>query len=68
MPQYVIKVDDPTNRSRVHKVDCRYYINRKEETLSDNYWLHGPYTLEAAANTEQDVGKKDSGFCGICLR
>ena len=68
LPQYVIKVDDPTNRLRIHKVDCRYYINRKEETLSDNYWLHGPYTKEKAADTERDIGKKDSGFCGICSR
>ena len=68
LQQYVIYVDDPTNRSRVHEIDCRYYINRKEETLSDNYWLHGPYTLEAAADTERDIGKKDSGFCGTCSR
>ena len=68
LQKYVIYVDDPTNRSRVHKVDCRYYINRKEETLSDNYWLHGPYTMEKAADTERDIGKKDSGFCGICSR
>ncbi len=68
MQQYVIYVDDPTNRSRIHKTGCRWYINRKEETLSDNYWLHGPYTLEAATNTEHDVGKRDHGFCGTCTR
>lgn len=65
---YVIKVDDPTNRSRVHKIDCRWYADRKEETLSDNYWLHGPYVLEMATRTEQEVGKRDSGPCGICMR
>ena len=68
MQQYVIYVDDPTNRSRIHKIDCRWYANRKEETLSDNYWLHGPYTLEEASDTEQDVRKTDSGFCGTCIR
>lgn len=68
LEQYAIYVDDPTNRSRIHKIDCRWYVGRKEETLSDNYWLHGPYTLEKAAGTEQDVGKTDSGFCGACIR
>ena len=68
LEQYVIYVDDPTNRSRIHKIDCRWYINRKEERLSDNYWLHGPYTLEKATDTEQDVGKKNNGFCGHCIR
>ena len=67
LEQYVIYVDAPTNRSRIHKIDCRWYINRKEETLSDNYWLHGPYTLEKATDTEQDVEKKDHGFCGHCI-
>lgn len=68
LEQYAIYVDDPTNRSRIHKIDCRWYVGRKEETLSDNYWLHGPYTLEKAAGTEQDVGKTDNGFCGACIR
>ena len=68
LQQYVIYVDDPTNRSRIHNIDCRWYVNRKAETLSDNYWLYGPYTLEEATETERDVGKKDSGFCGTCIR
>lgn len=68
LQQYVIYVDDPTNRSRIHKIDCRWYVNRKEETLSNNYWLHGPYILEKASDTERSVGKKDNGFCGTCIR
>ena len=68
MQRYVIYVDDPTNRSRIHKIDCRHYINRKEETLPDNYWLHGPYTLDEAIDAERGVGKKDNWFCGTCIR
>ena len=68
LQMYVIKVDDPTNRSRIHRIDCRWYADRKEETLSDNYWLHGPYVLDMATRTEQEVGKRDSGPCGTCMR
>ena len=67
MQQYVIYVDDPTNHARVHKISCRWYVNRKAETLSDNRWLHGPYTLEEAIDVGHDMGKRDYEFCGHCI-
>lgn len=68
MEQYVIYVDDPTNRARIHRMDCRWYVNRKEETLPDNRWLHGPLTLENAIDVGHDAGKRDYEFCGHCIR
>ena len=63
---YVVYVDNPTNRSRVHRSDCRYYINRREEILSNNQWHHGPYSREEAFAKMDRLGKRDSGPCGTC--
>ena len=65
---YVIYEDDPTNRARIHTINCRYYVGRREETLPDNRWHHGPHTLKAAESVLRDLGKRDSGYCQRCLR
>lgn len=46
--KYHIYTDISTKRSRIHRAECRYYRDRKEETLGDNYW-HGPYASVKAA-------------------
>ena len=63
---YVVYVDDPTNRARVHRSDCRHYIGRREETLPDNRWYHGPYSREEAFAKMAGLGRRDSGPCGTC--
>ncbi len=68
MQQYVIYVDDPRNRARIHKIECGRYVNRKEHILPDNRWLDGPYTLEEAKSVLQDLGKKDSECAKCCMR
>ena len=66
LEHYVVYVDDATNWSRIHRIDCRHYVDRKEEILPDNRWLHGPFTIEEAIRVEQGLGKGDSGHCGHC--
>lgn len=61
--------DDPTNRARVHRGDCRYCNHGKGTgagRLSDNRW-HGPYATRADAFAAmRRLGKRDIGGCGIC--
>ena len=66
--EYHVYTDIPTRRSRVHRADCQYYRNRKEDTLDDNYW-HGPYSsIEAAseANISDPDTRWDALPCGHC--
>lgn len=66
--QFVIYEDDPTNRARIHRVNCRFYVNRKQERLPDNRWYSGFYSLEDADAARLELGKRDSGSCKICVR
>lgn len=68
--KYHIYTDIATKRSRIHQAECRYYRDRKEETLGDNYW-HGPYTsIEAAreARVSDPDAHWDALACGHCRR
>ena len=57
--------DDPTNRARVHKGDCRY-CNPCGTRKPDNRW-HGPYATCADADAAmRRLGKRDTGGCGHC--
>ena len=57
--------DDPTNRARVHRGDCRY-CNPCGTRKPDNRW-HGPYATRADAFAAmRRLGKRDTGGCGIC--
>ena len=66
--QFAIYEDDPTNRARIHRADCRWYVNRKDERLPDNRWYHGFYTLKDAESAMSDLSKRDSRRCGHCMR
>ena len=66
--QFVIKEDDPTNSARIHRADCRHYVNRKKETLPDSRWHSRFYALEDAESAMSDLGKRDSRRCGHCMR
>ena len=57
--------DDPTNRARVHRGDCRY-CNPCGIRKPDNRW-HGPYATSADAFAiMRRLGKRDTGGCGTC--
>lgn len=70
-PTYAFWVyeDDPTNRARVHRGNCRYCNHGKgtrTKRLSDNRW-HGPYSTSADAfATARRLGKRNTGGCGVC--
>ena len=61
--------DDPTNRARVHRGECRYCNHGKgtqKGRRSDNRW-HGPYATSADAFAAmRRLGKRDTGGCGVC--
>ena len=66
MGTYVVYVDDPTNRARVHRKTCRHYMNRKAERLPDNRWHEGPFTKAGAFTFMHTLGKKDAKGAGCC--
>ncbi len=66
--RYVIYEDDPTNRARVHTVNCSHYLKRRTETLPDNRWHDSPITLQEADTLLRELNKRDSGYCGMCMR
>ena len=64
-----VYADLPTRRSRIHRDSCRFYRNRKEQTLDVNYW-HGPYVTvaDAAEASRSDPDTRwDAAPCSHCL-
>ena len=62
--------NDPTNRARVHRADCKF-CNHGDGVHGrrnpDKARWHGPFTtIKAACDKMRCLGKKDSGGCGYC--
>ena len=67
--EFWVYEDDPTNRARVHRGDCRFCNHGKgvrTERDLNNRW-HGPFsTCGDAFAAMRRLGKRDTGGCGAC--
>lgn len=68
--RYWVYEDDPTNRVRIHKSECRNCNDGqgiKGSRLTDNRW-HGPFeTQEEAIRQALGTGRRDAKGGGCCL-
>lgn len=66
---FYVYEDDPTNRARVHRGECRYCNYGKGlrgQRDPNNRW-RGPYpTSESAFDFARSLRKKDTAGCGVC--
>ena len=65
--EYVVYENYPTNAATVHVSTCGRYIDRVCDETPNGKW-HGPFAdRESALNRAKATGRRNLGFCGICL-
>ena len=64
--RYAINVDKPTSTAMIHKVTCRYYINRKAKIASDGYWTTPLKSLQAATLRAEETDCKTADKAKCC--
>jgi len=62
---YVVYVNHPTSKARIHKVICPEYIYRKPDTRN-GYWSRVFSTYQEAFNFAIGTGKKNVNSCLKC--
>jgi len=65
---YVVYVNYPTNKARVHFSECRRYKNRKNDTTINGYWSEIFETYDDALNFATNTKKINIDSCAFCIK
>lgn len=63
---YVVYVNKPTSKARVHSADCREYQSRQQDSTPNGYWTQIFPNFESAWKYAQSTGKRNIDSCSIC--
>lgn len=64
---YVVYVNHPTSKARVHNIDCSEYRNRKADETENGYWSEEHFqTVKEAMTFAKSTGKADVSVCSKC--
>ena len=64
--RFVVYVNHPTSKARVHRASCQKYLSRKADRTLNGYWKTSFPDFESARKYAQSTGKKNVDSCGFC--
>jgi len=63
---YVVYVNDPNSKAKLHLDTCVFYLQRKADYTKRGRWIGLFAKLRSAKNFIQSTGKKDILPCQVC--
>lgn len=64
---FVVYVNHPTSKARIHESMCRHYQNREKEDTRNGFWSKKFKTFEEAKAYARASGKKVKDSCYHCF-
>jgi hypothetical protein len=70
--EYVIYVNNPTNRATIHTTTCGKFARRRRDNTFNGYWSiieHEPFkAIKDAQEYAKKTGKKNIDTCAFCIK
>lgn len=70
--EYVIYVNNPTNRATIHTTTCGKFTSRRRDKTFNGYWSiieHEPFkAIKDAQEYAKKTGKKNIDTCAFCIK
>jgi len=63
---FVVYVNHPTSKARLHLASCPEYVSRKGDETENGYWTSAFATIEVAVEHAESTGKRHVDRCAIC--